>query len=77
MKDFEPTVRPNIPASSRPWGQFTLMLLTPEELLKLPNGSIVIDIFGIPCIKTEKIDTDTRGGVSAYGFLIIDEAEDK
>lgn len=61
--------RPVIPASSQAWGVFTLMLLTPEELGKLPDGAIVIDIFGMPCIKDQKIDMDTRGGFTAYGFL--------
>lgn len=58
-----------IPESARPWGDFTLMLLPKEELLALPNGTIVIDIFGKPCEKSDKIDTETRGGMTAFGFL--------
>ena len=61
--------RPQIPESSRPWSNFTLMLLTPEELAKLPNGTIVIDIWGMPQLKHSDICTETRGGVTAYGFL--------
>lgn len=66
--------RPGIPESSRPWGKFTLMLYTPEELLKLPDGAIVIDIFGNPTILTSERDTETRGGMTAYGALRDDEA---
>ena len=65
--------RPKIPASSRPWGTFTLMLLTQDELQKVQDGTILVDIFGVPCIKDQKIDTDTRGGFTAYGFLKEDE----
>jgi hypothetical protein len=45
------------------------MLLTPEELQKVPDGSILVDIFGVPRIKDKNIDTDTRNGFTAYGFL--------
>jgi hypothetical protein len=61
--------RPKIPDSSRPWGNFTLMLYTLDELLKLPDGTIIIDIFGNPDIKTENICLDTRAGFTAYGQL--------
>lgn len=66
--------RPKIPTSARAWGKFTLMLLPPEDLAALPDGTIVIDIWGIPRIKgSDKLDDDTRGGVTAYGFLREDE----
>lgn len=67
--DIFPNDVPKIPESSKPWGTFTLMLLTLEEFEKLPNGTILIDIFGMPCIKDAKTDTDTRFGFTAYGFL--------
>jgi len=62
--------RPKIPASARAWAKFTLMLLPPSELEALPDGTIVIDIWGNPCIKgKDHMDNETRGGVTAYGFL--------
>lgn len=66
---FDFITLPKIPPGSKAWGEFVLMLLTPEELEKLPDGTILIDIFGVPQVKTKGMDTDTRGGVTAYGFL--------
>jgi hypothetical protein len=37
--------------------------------LMLPDGTIVIDIFGNPEIKTDAICMETRGGCTAYGQL--------
>lgn len=58
-----------IPENARPWGDFTLMLLNPEDLKALPDGTILIDIFGEPVVKTPDIDTETRFGFTAFGLL--------
>lgn len=45
-----------------------LRLLTPKQLLALPDGSIVWNIFNIKKTKgVDEIDMDTRGGYTAWG----------
>jgi len=47
-----------------------LWLLLPEELELLPAGTVVTDITGGTAVYgTDYIDTDTRGGLLAYGLL--------
>ncbi len=64
-----------LPESCKPWGDFTLMLFTPEALAEVPDGSILIDIFGVPVVKGPEMDTDTRFGMTAFGRLV--PAKDK
>lgn len=46
-----------------------LWLLTPAEYDALPDGQIVIAIFGYEWVKgTDYIDGDIRGGHLAYGL---------
>lgn len=45
-----------------------ISLLTPEEYERLPDGVVLINIFGEEHIKgRDYIDMDTRGGRLAYG----------
>ena len=53
--------------------EITIELLTPEELGAVPEGTILFDIFGMPCIsKRDHFEYDTRGGYTAFGYLLID-----
>ena len=48
----------------------TINLLTEKEFEELPNGALVVDIFGCEAIKgKDYIDNDTRGGYLAFGIL--------
>lgn len=54
-----------------------LELLTPEGLSRLPDGTILYDIFGEQVIKGhDYIDSDTRGGYLAYGVDITPKSEE-
>jgi hypothetical protein len=54
-----------------------LFLITPDQLCRLPLGTILYDIFMTKyTIGKDKIDEDTRFGYLAYGFL-IDESGGK
>lgn len=49
----------------------TIILLTPEEMERVPDGTKVYSIFGNCVIKgTDYIDNDIRGGHLAYGVPI-------
>jgi len=54
-----------------PWKLATgeeLRLITLEELKELPDGTVLVDIFGQRAVVgRDEIDTDTRGGFVAYG----------
>lgn len=65
-----------VPPGSGPWASYKLMLLTPEELKKLPDGTELMDIFGFVVKKHANLDMDTRGGCTAYGFLMEIQADD-
>ncbi len=44
-------------------------LITPKELATLPDGTVLVDIFGVSYVTgKDPIDTDTRGGMLAYGL---------
>jgi hypothetical protein len=44
-----------------------LRLMTLEELRGLPDGTVLVDIFGQHAVVgRDEIDTDTRGGFVAY-----------
>ena len=48
----------------------TIILLTPIELTTVPDGTVLLDIFGKEHTKgKDYIDDDTRGGHLAFGFL--------
>lgn len=52
----------------------TIILLTPTELERVPDGVAVLNIFGREFIKgVDRINNDTRGGYLAYGTLTGDE----
>lgn len=47
-----------------------IILLTPAQLLAVPDGTVLYSIMGEKVIKgKDYIDDDTRGGYLAYGFL--------
>ena len=46
-----------------------IQLVTPAELKDLPNGTVLLDIFGEKVtLGVDVIDDDTRGGYLAYGL---------
>jgi hypothetical protein len=46
-----------------------LWLLTPEEFLEVPNGTVLISIYGEHKVKgVDKLSDDTRFGILAYGL---------
>jgi len=50
-----------------------IMLVTPEEFKALPNGTVLLDIFGTPHVKgRDEIDQDTRFGHLAFGLEAAD-----
>ena len=50
----------------------TIRLITPEEFANLPDGTILIDIFGGQATKgVDYIDGDTRCGFMVYGLPTI------
>lgn len=52
------------------WDGNGLLLLAPEQLPKVPNGTVLTCISGRTVVKgTDQIDGDTRGGVLAYGIM--------
>lgn len=53
----------------------TIALITPAELAALPDGTVLVDIFGHEEVKgVDEIDNDTRFGYLAVGHL-LPEAE--
>lgn len=45
-------------------------LITPAELVTIEYGTVLYDIFGFPAtVGVDDIDTDTRGGYLAYGYV--------
>lgn len=46
-----------------------IRLLTPRELLRVPDGTVLTSILGERMVKgTDPIDDDTRGGYLAFGI---------
>ena len=46
-----------------------IILLTPEEFERVPDGVTFYDIFGLPSVKgVDHFDDDTRVGHLAYGI---------
>jgi hypothetical protein len=53
--------------------EIMIELLTPNELKAVPDGTILFDIFGMPCIAgRDHADDDTRWGYTAFGYLLVD-----
>lgn len=53
-----------------------LMLITKEELDKLPTGMELYSILGKKVVVgKDAIDEDTRGGLLAFGFKLDDDTE--
>ena len=80
MKDpIKPLEDTGIPAVNS-WGALWhlddgrwIHLFTPEEISELPDGTVVISIFGKTLITgRDYIDLDTRGGYSAFGAFCTD-----
>lgn len=52
------------------WTDLELELITPDELATLADGTPLVCIDGSVAIKgTDQINSDTRFGYLAYGFL--------
>jgi len=49
------------------WGEYGLMLLPMRLLPLIPDNMLMTSINNHRCYK-KQIDTDTRGGILAYGF---------
>ena len=48
----------------------TISLITPQRLKELDEGTVLYSIFGNKyVVGRDEIDTDTRGGLLAFGFL--------